>query len=79
MSSGRAGGSFGQRLASVRGAFPAGDFPPISVFDIGGSYFVSDGHKRVAAARQMRMASIDAEVIRLEPDTSFPPMGTYAS
>jgi hypothetical protein len=38
-------GHIGQRLASVRGTFPAGDFPPISVFEIGGSYFVSDGHK----------------------------------
>jgi hypothetical protein len=66
-------GHIGQRLASVRGAFPAGDFPPISVFDIGGSYFVSDGHKRVAAARQMGMASIDAEVIRLETGYEFAP------
>jgi hypothetical protein len=59
-------GHIGKRLASVRAAFPAGDFPPISVFDIGGSYFVTDGHKRVAAARQMKIESIDAEVIRLE-------------
>jgi hypothetical protein len=66
-------GQIGQRLAGVRGAFPAGDFPPISVFDIGGSYFVSDGHKRVAAARQMGIASIDAEVIRLETGYEFPP------
>jgi hypothetical protein len=65
-------GHIGQRLASVRGAFPAGDFPPISVFDVGGSYFVSDGHKRVAAARQMGMASIDAEVIQLETGYEFP-------
>ncbi len=66
-------GHIGQRLASVREAFPAGDFPPISVFDIGGSYFVSDGHKRVAAARQMGMASIDAEVIRLETGYELAP------
>jgi len=65
-------GHIGQRLASVRGAFPAGDFPPISVFDIGGSYFVSDGHKRVAAARQMGIASIDAEVIRLDTGYELP-------
>ena len=55
-----------QRLANVRSAFPDGAFPPISVFEIGGSYFVSDGHKRVAAARGMGMDSIDAEVTRLE-------------
>jgi hypothetical protein len=66
-------GHLGQRLASVSGAFPAGDFPPISVFEIGGSYFVSDGHKRVAVARQTGMASIDAEVIRLETGYEFPP------
>ncbi len=59
-------GHIGQRLASVRRAFPDGAFPSISVFEIGGSYFVSDGHKRVAAARRMGMDSIDAEVIRLE-------------
>ena len=65
-------GHIGQRLASVREAFPHGDFPPISVFEIGGSYFVSDGHKRVAAARQTGMASIDAEVIRLETGYELP-------
>jgi len=65
-------GHIDRRLASVRGAFPAGDFPPISVFEIGGSYFVSDGHKRVAAARQMGTASIDAEVIRLETGYELP-------
>jgi hypothetical protein len=43
------------------------------VFDIGGAYFVSDGHKRVAAARQLGMASVDAEVIRLETGYEFPP------
>ena len=65
-------GHLGQRVAGVRGAFPAGDFPAISVFEIGGSYFVSDGHKRVAAARQMGIASIDAEVIRLDTGYEFP-------
>lgn len=65
-------GHLGQRLDGVRGAFPAGDFPAISVFEIGGSYFVSDGHKRVAAARQMEMASIDAEVIRLDTGYELP-------
>jgi hypothetical protein len=59
-------GHLGKRLASVRSAFPDGAFPSISVFEIGGSYFVSDGHKRVAAARRMGMDSIDAEVTRLE-------------
>jgi hypothetical protein len=62
----------GQRLASVRRAFPDGAFPPISVFEIGGSYFVSDGHKRVAVAREMGVDSIDAEVIRLDTGYELP-------
>ena len=61
----------GQRLASVRRAFPDGAFPPISVFEIGGSYFVSDGHKRVAVAREMGIDLIDISrelVSSVEPD-----------
>lgn len=65
-------GHIGQRLASVRRAFPDGAFPPISVFEIGGSYFVSDGHKRVAVAREMGIDSIDAEVIRLDTGYELP-------
>jgi hypothetical protein len=62
----------GQRLASVRRTFADGAFPPISVFEIGGSYFVSDGHKRVAVAREMGIDSIDAEVIRLDTGYELP-------
>jgi hypothetical protein len=65
-------GHIGQRLASVRHAFPDGAFPPISVFESGGSYFVSDGHKRVAVAREMGIDSIDAEVTRLETGYELP-------
>jgi hypothetical protein len=61
-----------QRLASLRRAFPDGAFPPIAVFEIGGSYFVSDGHKRVAVAREMGIDSIDAEVIRVETGYELP-------
>jgi hypothetical protein len=58
------------RLQALRNALPeVANFPPISVFDVGGVYFVSDGHKRVAIARERDAASVDAEVIRL--DTSY--------
>lgn len=66
-------GHLDARLIGVREAFPSGDFPPISVFEVDGSYFVSDGHKRVAVATEMRMASIDAEVIRIETGYELPP------
>jgi hypothetical protein len=32
--------------------FPDGAFPPIEVVEVGGLYFVSDGHHRVALARE---------------------------
>jgi hypothetical protein len=34
------------RLASLRSAFPDGNMPPIEVQELGGSYFVADGHHR---------------------------------
>jgi hypothetical protein len=61
---------FRARLHGLRDALPeVGDFSPISVFEVGGVYFVSDGHKRVAVARERGAASLDAEVVRL--DTSY--------
>jgi hypothetical protein len=39
-----------RRLENLRTAFPDGDAPAIDVFEIGGAYFVEDGHHRVALA-----------------------------
>ena len=39
--------------------------PPISVYRVGDSHFVNDGHHRVSVARALGMAAIDAEVIEL--------------
>lgn len=66
------------RIEKLRAAFPDGDLPAISVFEIGGAYFVSDGHHRVALAHEQGQAFIEAEVVRLEtnyqltPDTDIP-------
>ena len=54
------------RLASLRAAFPDGVMPAISVFEVGGAYFVEDGHHRVALAQERGGDYIDAEVTRLE-------------
>jgi hypothetical protein len=54
------------RLASLRAAFPDGVMPAINVFEVGGGYFVEDGHHRVALARERGAEYIDAEVTRLE-------------
>jgi ParB/Sulfiredoxin domain len=52
-----------QRLAE---RFPEGQFPPIVVTKLGDAYFVVDGHHRVAVARRLGMATIDAEVTELQ-------------
>lgn len=66
------------RIRALQAAFPNGDFPPISVFEVGGAYFISDGHHRVALAHEWGQVAIDAEVVRLStnyrltPDVNIP-------
>ena len=40
--------------------------PPISVYYIGGFYFVRDGNHRVSVAKSLGVEFIDAEVVRLD-------------
>jgi hypothetical protein len=61
------------RLAGLRRAFADGVVPPISVFEVGGAYFVEDGHPRVAMARERGADFIDAEVTRLQTNYEVPP------
>jgi hypothetical protein len=58
------------RWRRVERAFPDGAFPPIVAYEVDGSYFIVDGHHRVAIARQRGMTHIDAEVTRLR--TGYP-------
>ena len=55
-----------RRLDTLRDVFRDQPMPPISVYEAGGLYFVSDGHHRVALAREEGMEFIDAEVTRIE-------------
>jgi hypothetical protein len=57
----------------VERSFDQGDFPPITVFELDGSYFVVDGHHRVAVARQRGIDYIDAEITRLRSRWPLPP------
>jgi hypothetical protein len=50
------------RLRSLESAFPDGGFPPIVAVKLGETYFVIDGHHRVALARRHGAAMIDADV-----------------
>lgn len=62
-----------QRLASLRRAAAVGPLPAIVVFEIGGAYFVEDGHHRVALAREQSAEFIDAEVTSLLTDYEIAP------
>ncbi|HEU4349959.1 MAG TPA: ParB/RepB/Spo0J family partition protein [Actinoplanes sp.] len=61
-----------QRLRSVGGAFPDGDFPPIQAVEVGGAYFVIDGHHRVALARRLGMEFIEAEITSVSTRYAVP-------
>src|SRR3954454_5713346 len=54
-----------QRMASLRAAFHHRNMPPIEVYEVGGAYFVADGHHRVALAMGREADYIDAELTRL--------------
>jgi ParB-like nuclease domain len=61
------------RLRSLAQAFPDGGFPPIVAVKLGETYFVIDGHHRVALARRQRGVSIDADVTELVARVPLPP------
>lgn len=54
-----------ESTAAVRAAFADGAVPAIDVFKVGDAYFVSDGHKRVAAARAAGTEFVDAQVTEI--------------
>lgn len=62
----------GERWNRVERAYSEGDFPPIAVYELDGSYFVVDGHHRVAVARQRAVEYIDAEITRLRSRWRLP-------
>lgn len=55
-----------ERWESVERYFADRPFPPINVYKVGDAYFVSDGHHRVAIAKQRDVEFIDAEVIEVQ-------------
>lgn len=61
------------RVAGLRRAFPDGHVPAIEVHEIGGAYFVADGHHRVALARELGMEFLDAEITRLQTNYEVGP------
>jgi hypothetical protein len=62
----------GERWNRVERTFAEGDFPPITVYELDGSFFVVDGHHRVAVARQRGVEYIDAEITQLRSRWRLP-------
>lgn len=61
------------RLDQLRSAAATGPLPAIVVFEVGGAYFVEDGHHRVALAREAGAEFIDAQVTSLTTDYEIGP------
>ena len=65
-----------ERVAELRRVFKSREFPPVSVYELDGAYFVLDGHHRLALAHERGMLDIDAEVTRIlgqRPAAPAPP------
>lgn len=50
--------------------------PPISLYELGGLYFVRDGNHRVSVARMQGVENIDAEVVSLQSEIKLKPGST---
>lgn len=62
-----------KRVKSLKAAFERDEMPPITVYEVGGLYFVIDGHHRVALARETRMEYMDAEVTAISTSHQLHP------
>lgn len=60
------------RLAALARAFPHGMLPTIEVYEVGGRYFVQDGHHRVRLARSSGAQFIDAAVTHIPAPFELP-------
>lgn len=50
--------------------------PPISLYELGGLYFVRDGNHRVSVAKSRGVENIDAEVVSLQSELKLKPGST---
>ena len=54
------------------------NLPPISLYEVGGLYFVRDGNHRVSVAKMRGVENIDAEVVSLQSEIKLKPGSTKA-
>lgn len=50
--------------------------PPITLYELGGLYFVRDGNHRVSVAKSMGIETLDAEVVSLQSEIKLKPGDT---
>jgi hypothetical protein len=71
--------SLGERWKRVDQAFHLGvELPPVSLYELGGRYFVVDGNHRISVARYQGIEWIEADVTRLyarKPAVRVGPVG----
>jgi hypothetical protein len=61
------------RVRALRQVFPDGVIPAIEAYQVGGMYFVVDGHHRVALAHQLGMEYVDAAVTVIHTSHALTP------
>jgi hypothetical protein len=67
--------SMGQRWKRIDRAFHrAEDLPPVELYEIGGAYFVVDGHHRVSVARYHDVPTVEAAVAEFHPQLFAAPL-----
>jgi hypothetical protein len=62
-----------ERLRRMRERAESAGFPPVELYQVGGAYFVVDGHHRIAVARQLDAESIEAHVLEFPTEVSVAP------
>ncbi len=53
-------------LSVAREKIEGHSLPPVELIDVGGTYYVRDGHHRISVARSLGESFIDAEVIVMD-------------
>ena len=72
--------SVGHKWKRIDRAFQRGeDLPPVELYEIGDSYFVSDGHHRVSVARFHGVSTVEAAVAEFRPKLPAAPVPTISN
>ena len=67
--------SVGEKWKRIDRAFQKGeDLPPVELYEVGGAYFVLDGHHRVSVARYHEVPTVEAAVAEFCPKLPAAPL-----